>query len=273
MRWFLAAGLCAGLLAVAFVGCGPQVQVMSDNVVAWVNSQLGELEVKKAEIEQRLADAEKGLRKLKEAKIKADVRLEGVATKIKPLEDSIDRTKASMAKLKEHINTVQQTSADVDIGGKKYDLKGLNDMAGRLLKTYKDLEAKKKAEEAGRPTLEKIAASLSKKEQEYSTSMSKLKETLTTLNNKMTEVKAIRDAAAASGDADKSINQNFNELQDKMADFNSDIEVILRREMGEFNDADKASEDIKAVDSFIDASTAEHTDPVSEIDAILGDKK
>ena len=257
-----------------FVGCGAQVKVATDNVVAWVNNQLGELEVKKAEIEQRLTDAEKGLRKLREEKIKADVRLEGVAAKVKPLEEQLDKTKASMAKLKEHINTVQQTSADVDIGGKKYDLKGLNDMAGRLLKSYKDTEAKKKAEEAGRPTLEKIAANLAKKEQEYSNSMQKLKETLTTLNNKMTEVKAIRDAAAASGDADKSIAQNFTELQDKMADFNGDMEVILRREMGEFNDAEKAGKEIEAVDSFIDASTKPAgADAVSEIDAILGSDK
>lgn len=270
MRWFLAAGLCAGLLAVAFVGCGPQLKVAGDNVVAWVNAQLGELEVKKATIEGRIAEAKKGLSKLRAEKIKAEVRLEGVSAKIAPLQENVKKTEASLAKVRDYISTAQQTSAEVDVGGKKYDLKGLNEMAAKVIKIHKDQVAKVKAEEAGKPTLEKIAKSLATKEADYSKAISEFEDKLKEINNKMIEVTAIRDAAAAAGDADKSIAANFDDLRDKMADFNGEMEVVLRRENADFDAGNKAAEEIEQVDKFIDASTQTTADPLSEIDAILG---
>lgn len=269
MRWFLAAGLCAGLLAVAFVGCGPQLKVAGDNVVAWVNAQLGELDVKRATIEGRIAEAEKGLSKLRAEKIKAEVRLEGVTQKIAPMKDELKKIEVAMTKVSEALETAKKSSTEVSFNGASYNEKQLTEMAGKVLKVYKAQADRIKAEEAGKPTLEKIAKSLASKEDEYNKALGQLKDTLGTIKNKMTEVKAIRDAAAAAGDADKSIAANFDELRDMMADFNGDLEVVLRRENAEFDAGTKAADDINQVEKFIEAAQPSG-DPLSEINAILG---
>lgn len=269
MRWFLAAGLCAGLLAVAFVGCGPQIKVAGDNVVAWVNAQLGELDVKKATIEGRIADAKKGLTKLRTEKIKAEVRLEGVQQKIAPLESELKRIEVAMKEVSKAAEEAKGSTELVSFNGGSYNEKQLSEMAGKVLKVYKAQADRVKAEQAGKPTLEKIAKSLATKESDYAKAISDLEDKLKEVNNKMIEVKAIRDAAAAAGDADKTIAQNFDELKDMMADFNGDLEVVLRQENAQFDDGNKAENDIKDVEKFIEASQPK-TDPLAEINAILG---
>jgi len=273
MRWFLAAGICAGLLTVAFVGCGAQGEVVKNNVIAWVNAQLGEMKVKKAEIEGRLKEAQAGLGKLQEAKIKADVRLETLARKAEPMDEKLALIEKRMGEMKGYITTATQTSAEVDVGGgKKLDLTGLKDMAGKLVKAHKDLSDSKKAQMAGKPTLEKIASNLAKKEADYAKGLAQLKEMLATINNKMVEVTAIKEAAAASGDADGTIAANFADLQGKMEDFNDDMEVVLRKEMSQYTEADKANAEIDSVDKFITAPAA-NVDPIDDIDAILNKAK
>lgn len=269
-KWFLAAGLCAGLLAVAVVGCGPQLTVAKDNMVEWVNRQLGELDVKRVEIEQRIASANTGLKSLRTSRVTADVKIKQIEDDIAPIDAQLTKIKTAMENVRTDLKQVQSTSTAIEKNGEKFTQEKLTGIANDLVAKYKKEMKAKERKETQRTQLKKIQSALAAKEADFSKKLDQMKEEQENIKDMVAEVKSFRSAAASLGDADVSIDENFTKLRDDMTDFKGKLEVVLRTEAGEFDDAAKSMEKVDAAEKYIEATENSKVDAVSTLDDILG---
>ena len=104
MKAFASLILMISLLAGVYVattttGCGARAQVAGDKVMDKIDKWLGELDVKRKEIANSIDELENAVDRTHKAKVSAEVRLEEIDKKAKPIQKRIDGIKVYLAEI------------------------------------------------------------------------------------------------------------------------------------------------------------------------------
>lgn len=265
--WIVAGVLGALVMGVALtVGCNSaQWQVAGDNVKSSIDSMLGTLEVKEKEIENKLDALEKSMRGIREARIKAKVRVDQIAKQVEPHKQNLTKYEDSLARLRDKINS----GDTVVVNDKEYTKDEMNALAQKVLAKYKDEKAKIEGLTAAKPQLERVVDQLANKEDELKNTLADLKTQLSQIKAKALALKEMKKASAAMGAADESLAENVEGVQNDINELFAEVETGLQMEDAQWSEFEKKAEsEIDDVDAFINSGTPDDT--LSEIDAILG---
>jgi chromosome segregation ATPase len=261
-----------GFLGLVFLaGCSDatkaRVDVIKKKILNQIDDAIGKVEVKKAEIENNMKSAKQAAVGVRKAKIRAQISLEQLDEKVRPYQDKIARCDETLAKLYNAI----KADKPADFAGKTFTVDQLNEMAGKVIQSRKDVEEQVKQLEASRQKMQKTVADLSNKQQYYDTRISILQTSISKLDAEMLAANAIKDGAKAMGDENSTLSENLDELEKKIADISVDISDILTNERVKWT-PDESEKIISEVDSFI-KSTQTSNDRLAEIEKILGPAK
>jgi chromosome segregation ATPase len=255
--------LLPALAAALLMGCGARTEVMKDKVVAKIDNMLGELDVKKKEVELSMAEMENAKKDLQKGRIKVEVKAEQLGDNATELENKIGALDASLKKLRDLL----ATGEDAEIAGKTYTQAELNDMAKKLITQRGSYEKQMDSLKKSQTMLESRAAKIDEMVKSYSAQLDKLKTKISEIDANMVALKAMQETSGVGGE-DQTLAQSFGELEDKVDDLYASLETELRMEEAMFDEA-SLDEDISSVDEFIQA-TQGAGDTLSEIDKILG---
>lgn len=251
--------------AVGFFGCDARSQVALDKVTDTIDAMLGKLDVSKKQIEMNITALTKGIDGMKTAKAKIRAQLALIDRKSAPVKEQMQQTKVAMSKLSEYV----KAGTSVSIGGKEFDQEQLKSMASDAVRKYKAQEAQVKSLESTKPTLDASLANIQGKIELYEQKLVTLRDSMEKVEAKLVALKAMQETSAALGDADGSLASNVDALERDLASLEGEVDAGLLREDERYN-ASETQKKIDTVDTFIESVNAGGTDPVSEIDAILG---
>lgn len=232
-----------------------------------IDDMLGKLDVQKTEIDNGIKSAKQAADGVRKAKIKAQVSLDQLDEKVRPHQEKIARIDESLAKLRETI----KAGKPADFGGKTYTVAELKEMAGKVIQSRKEAEEQIKGFDKARENMRKVVASISSKQQELETRITKLQTANSKLDAEIAAARAMKEASAKMGDGSSSLSDNLDELEKKIAVLTGDVRGELAVESEKWS-SDGANKAIGDVDAFI-KSAQTPSDPVAEIDRILGPAK
>ncbi len=260
------AGICCQV-AVCLFGCGARIEVAKDKALAKIDSLLGSMDVKRKEIEHSVAGLNEGLARLRKAKITAQVKQEQIERRAAPVEQEMTKIDASLKKLKDHLTT--QTS--LQIAGKVYQPEDVKAMANRLLARRKDCSEELNGLRAAQGRLQKVVATLERKQVEYERRLAGVEAQLAVIDSNRIALAAMKDAACSMEAGDKSLSESVARLEEKVTSLFAEVEVELRAEDAQW-DAGRPKREIDSVNGILEA-TRSPGDTIREIDAILGNSK
>ncbi len=247
-------------------GCGARGEVAKEQLLAKIDSLLGEMDVKRKEIGISVAALENGIDGLRKAKIKAQVKKDQIARQTAPLDDKLKSLDTTLSKLREHL----ASGEEAEVGGRTYSSDELKAMGDKVLLARKELVAQLGGFQQSQASLQKVVDSLDRKQTEYQRRLTSLESQIAEIDSKSIALKAMQDASAAMGESDKTLAANIDGLEDKVNDLYADVEAELLGEDEKWNESEVTAE-IDSVDAFI-AATQTPTDTLAEIDRILGNK-
>jgi len=262
-------GLVLTIIGMALIpGCGDagkaRVDVAKKKVFDQIDEALGKMDVQKAEIDNGIKSAKLAVDGVRKAKIKAQVSLDQLDEKVRPHQDKIAKCDETLAKLRDAI----KADIPADFGGKTYTVVELKDMAGKVINSRKECEDQVKGFETARQNMQNVVATISKQQQELEARITKLQATNSKLDAEMAAAKAMKQASSTMGDGTMSLMENLDELEKKLASLSADVQGELAGESEKWSPAG-TDQAINDVDAFI-RSTQTPSDPVAEIDRILG---
>ena len=261
-----------GLLAVFLLpGCSDgtkaRVEVAKDAALKKIDSLLGNMDVKRKEIDLSVSSLKEAVNGIAKARIKAQVKHDQIDAKAQTYREKLAQADGSLKKLRDHLSA----NKSVEIGGKTYQPDELKKMAEQVIEARKGYAVQIAGFEQSQAELKKVVATLEKNQREYQAQIGRLEGQIAQIDTQMVAVRAMKDASASMGDGNATLNQNVAKLEDKVADLLADTTAELAMESEKW-DASRTEKQIDSVESFITATQAP-TDPIGEIDRILGGKK
>ncbi len=261
----LAVALVGGIYVAASSGCGARAQVAGDKILELIDARLGKLDVKRKEIQNAIADLDKTIAKNRQGKVKSEVMLENFDGKIAPIQNEINRIKQALTVINPHLSA----SEDVEINGKMRSPSELNEMAKELLERHEKLSSQLGGLNANRAQYEKTHQAVAKAYSVSTTQMSKLKELLTSIDDKMEALDQMKQSQSILNESG-SVSDSFADLEEQVEGLMFDVESELRLEIEKINEREARLDDNNsAADEILDQIESVD-DTKSRIDAILG---
>jgi len=264
----VAVGLVLLVAAVWWVGgFGARGEVAKEKALKKIDSLLGEMDVKRKEIDHELRSLKNAVTGIKKAKIKAQVKHDQIGRQTDPLRDQIAQADTTLRKLRDYL----QAGEPVEIAGKTYSPDDLKKMASDVIEARKGQGQQIAGLERSQAELQKVITGLDRKQRAIESRISGMESQIAQIDAQADALTAMKDASATLGDSDATLEENVAVLDDKVNDLFADVQVEMAIESEEWDVATAESE-INSVDAFISA-TQGPGDTVSEIDRILGEGK
>ncbi|MAT14594.1 MAG: hypothetical protein CMJ46_04915, partial [Planctomyces sp.] len=226
------------IVIVAVTGCGSRGEVAKEKLLGKIDSILGEMDVKRKQIEVSVDAFKEGVDGLRKAKIKAQVQQDQITRKVTPLDGKINEIDTSLKKMKVHL----AAGESAEFAGKTYSAQELKAMADKLLSARKELVTQKERYETSQASLQKVVDTLETKQSEYQERLSKLETQIAEIDGKTIALKAMKDASAAMGESEKSMAENVDALEEKINELYADVEVEMLNEDEKWNSESTTAE-------------------------------
>ena len=252
----------------AINGCGARGKVAMDKVTSAVDRMLGELEVKRQQISDKMDALEKGVAGIRKSKIETDVQKEMLHEKVVKQKELQTKAMSNLKKVGDLLKAAESASGDAVVAenGKEIKKETLNKYAKNLVEEQKSINTKLKGFEEAEKTLARVVKTLDNKEKEYTDTLDKLKHTLDQIDAKRTAVEAMK-AASKQVDGQDNLSESVAKLEKDIEDLNVSVETSLRLEDDKWAKSEEAAE-LEDAKSIIEASGG-NADLIGEIDSLL----
>lgn len=254
-------GLLAAILAVG--SCRARIEVAADKVLKQIDSLLGEVDVKRKEVEIAVRRLNESASSLAKSKIEATVKAEQFAKQLQAIDSKIQDADSSLRKLREYLSREQS----VEISGTAYTPKQLTNMAERAVVARKALTEQREAIHLSHSALNRAATMLGKRHADAKQRLAELSRQLEEIDAKMTALTSLRDASRIAGSADETIATNFALVELQVKTLSAKVETELRVEDAS-NAANDSADEIPSIDAIINATTGSER-VLAEINKLL----
>ena len=211
----------------AITGCGdPRFEIARDQFLAQVDSLLGEIEVKRREIDPTIQRAGAALAQLTKARIEIQVQLSRISGDLAAVQGKLDETDKGLVRLRDLFGRDQP----VEIAGQTYSPSEIRGLANHALSARKRLSAQAETLQSTHDRLQAVVALLEAREQAGRDRLDSLKQLLSEIDAKAAALEAIKDAARVCEEVGP---LDFEDLEKQIRDLEVKIdgELAYHREM------------------------------------------
>lgn len=261
-----------GVLLFATNGCGARGKVAVNKLTSAVDKMLGELDVKKQKIDDKMKALEEGVAEIRKSKTETSVQKEMLEKKINDEKADRDEIDSNLKKIKGLLETAKSANSDKATApsGKEIETSKLELLADELIQKRKTVTAKLEGFEKVETMLARVVKSLEAKEKEYSETSKKLKNAMTLIEAKTEAAKTLQ-AASKSIDGNDNMKSSVDKLESEIEELDVMVETSLRLEDDKWAKSKEAN-DLEDAKSFLETSGGA-SDKISEIDALLNGKE
>ena len=263
----LAVALVGGIyVATTTTGCGARAQVAGDKVLDKIDKWLGELDVKRKEIENSVQSLEEAVENNHKAKINAEVRLDDMDRRMQPIQKRVDGIKVYLAEINPHLSSTEA----VEINGKTMSPEEIKARANEFLEAYEMNNQELGVLQATKETYKRAFDLLNKEYQISTQQMATLKKKLEEIDIKKTALDDMKTAQTVLGKSG-SISDKFNDLEVEINDLFIEVETEMRVESEKVAQREATLQTSNlAIDEILEKNkSSEETQ--ARIDAILND--
>ena len=251
-------------------GAAARVGVAKDKVIKEIDKVLGELKVKRKEVQiayNRIADASS---KLREKRIEAKILMDRFNQEIGELEEDQRVGKSNLKKLKPLIMEAK-TSGSVEKNGQTITTSELSHLAETTMKKMERTATKLAHKKKMKGIFEKNLATLTANEQTSKTQLQQLKEDLEEIDSKQDMLDSMKTDASLVVGQGTSINDEFEKLSEQVGDLMTKVDTQVAVQEAKLEDR---MDDIKSTPADIDEIFADDGDvsgTLSKLDKWLGE--
>jgi len=249
------------------VGCGARAEVAKEKLLKKIDGLLGEMDVKRKDIQIQMTGLKEGIEGLGKAKIKAQVKQEQIERDMHPIQERRDRIDSALKTLRPHVEKKEKA----EIAGVTYTPEKINEMAGTLIEERKTVTSRLESLDQGKTSLSKTVSVLQQKQDQYKSALTKLENQVAEIDAKMIAAKAMQEASASMGEGEATLATNVSKLEGNVRDLMADVTTAILSENEKWDEA-KATKDIDGVDATL-SKVEGSSSHAAEIDKILGGKK
>jgi chromosome segregation ATPase len=217
MRILFAISLILALSLTA--GCEARTQVAKDKALAKIDSLLGSMDVKRQEIEISVGALKDGLAGLRKARIKAEVKLDQLDRRVRPVEDRLSTLDDTLKTLRDHL----KSGTVVEIAGRTYSQDELKAMAQQVIAERKGAAEQLSGLRDSQARLKKVVATLERKQQDYEQKLSAIGNRVAVIDASRIALMAMKEAGKALEGGDKGLER----LEEKVNDLCAEVETEL----------------------------------------------
>jgi chromosome segregation ATPase len=262
-KFALLVAVVVALAAVSIKGFKVRAEVAKDKVLNKIDSVLDSMEVKRKDIAHSVIALKDGLVGLRRAKIKAQVESDQLERRVEPVQNQMAAIDSTLKTLRVHL----ASNAPVEVAGKMRNPDELNQMAQTLIQKRKECAGQLGGFRTAQDRLQKVAATLERKQSEYEHRLSGVESQLAVIDSNRIALKAMKDAAATMDSSEQSLAQNVAQLEEKVNGLYAQVEVELAGEDAQWSDA-ATRQEVQSVETIL-ATVRTPKDTVNEIDSIL----
>jgi len=217
MREIVVMSLASALLLTA--GCDARTQVAKEKALQKIDSLLGNIDVKRKEIELSVEALKEGLAGLRKAKITAQVKLDQLDRKAQPIVERLATVDDTLKRLRDHL----KSGTAIEIAGRTYSQEELKSMATQVIAERKGAAEQRSVLRDAQARLRKVVATLERKQWDY-------EQRVSAIDNRVAVIDASRSALLAmkeAGQAMKGGYEGLKRLNEKVSDLYAEVETGL----------------------------------------------
>ncbi|MEY4566766.1 MAG: hypothetical protein RLY14_1736 [Planctomycetota bacterium] len=251
-----------GLLTVGTGAFRARAEVAREKLTAKIDSFLGDIDVKRKEIEQGTKGLRDGVTHLRKAKVKAEVQSEQLDRRIAPVKDKLNNIDTVLKTLRERLSSNSVT----EIAGVRYQPDELKRLTQQLLDDRHRYATELEGYHKSQDQLQTVVNTLGRKQSEYEGRLATIDNQVALIESRRTALSAMKDAAETMEGSDDSFTESVASLEHKVSDLYADIEAELAAENARWsNNSSNASDQL---DKII-ASAQGSEDLIARIDKTL----
>lgn len=245
-RFLVIGGLVVAIAAIAIIGCGPRAQVAKDSIIKKLDSVLGELNVKRAKIEQERSKLSDRLDNVKEQRYRAEANRDNMKGKVDKSKAELEKRLGRVERAKELITQIKSSeSGTIEVNGRQVTADEVQKAAEDAASKAQTEKTKLAGYESSYQAIDKSVKFLKDQEDQVSKMMDSFAQKINEIDAKKIAVDAVRQASSTTGD--KSINDDMAKLEKEIEELGIDIEAALRMETDKMNDLRSASSDVSDI--------------------------
>jgi chromosome segregation ATPase len=248
---------CLAVALLLTVGCDARTHVAKEQALNKIDSLLGTIDVKRKEVELSVTALKDGLGGLRKAKIIAEVKLEQLDRKVRPVKERLRTIDDTLKALRGHL----KSGRSVEIAGRTYSPNELKTMAEQVITERKGAAEQLSGLWDSQVWLKKVVATLKRKQQDYESKLSAVENRVAVIDASRIALTAMKDAAEAMGSGDQGLARSVGKLDEKVSDLYAEVQTELIVEDAKWDDS-------AGMDAFI-VNLQKPTDTIEAIDKLL----
>jgi chromosome segregation ATPase len=213
--------------------------------------------VKRKEIEISVGALKDGLGGLRKARIMAQVQLDQLDQKTKPVEDRLATIDDTLKTLRDRL----KSGTAVEIAGRTYSQDDLKLMAQQVIAERNGAADQLNGLRDSRTRLKKVASTLERKQQDYEQKLLSVENRVAVIDANRIALTAMKEAAEAMDGGEQGLARSVEKLEEKVSDLYAEVETELIFEDSKWNEA-------AVMDRFI-VGLQKPTDTIEAIDKAL----
>jgi chromosome segregation ATPase len=248
----------------------PRVEVAKDKFIAQVDKLLGEIEVRRKEVQLAKADVERSVEELSRGKIALEVKVESLDRKANDVRKKLDDADAALAKLGPLLRQAQETKAAVSVGAATWSPTQLDKAARDVLSYRKRLETDLNNLKERQQLLGAAAGEVARRYQEANEKLESLNHRIVEIDDKVETLKALKATAQVVGESDQGLTERLADLEKKVESLDEQVATELKFDALKWQNVAPGKDDVEKLLGDVGKGPA---DTLAEIEKVLAAKK
>lgn len=263
IRMVIVAVVAVGILSAGVEAFRARAEVAGARLTEKIDHFLGELDVKRKEVQLGMTKFKTGLTHLHKAQVKLQVQCAQMESRIAPVADRIQAIDQALKIVREKLSSDQPTK----IAGTEYQPHQLQEFARRMLQDRDREAAVMEGYRKSLENLKQVSSTLKTKQTEYQDRLTGIENQFALMDSRQTALLAMKEAANSIGGNDLTLVESAAELERKIHDLYAGVEAELAAETVRWDHSSLAGVD--PLDAII-ASAQGSDDLIAKIDQTLG---
>ena len=258
-RFLVIGGLVVAIAAVAIIGCGPRAQVAGKKIMDKIDKALGELDVKRQKIENKMNEVQTQMDEVKKGLYSTEARLEVLENKKKKSEEVIEDIKSKLVEVDKLVNEVKESEEKSIVrNGVTYSAEQVDSAAKQIIKDFELEQTKLSGLNTAYEALKESVAFLKDQKEKSSTMMTELEQKLAVIDSKKDALDTVRKNTILAGD-NESISESLASLAEEIEELEISVNTdwnIQQDKMDEISSASTNIDDMLSSPDQLESTSA-----------------
>lgn len=246
-RFLVVGGLVIAIAAVAIIGCGPRVQVAGKKIMDKIDAALGELDVKRQKIANKMSEVQKQMDQVNKGLYTTEARLEILGKKKTTSESKLEEIKGKLVEVDALVKEVQGSSEkSIERNGRTFTADEVQKAADGIIKAFELEQTKLGGLNTAFTALNESVTFLKDQKTKSTAMKNELEQKLAEIDSKKDALDIVRKNTMLAGNND-TISESLAKLSEEIEEFEIGVTADWNMASDKMAEISNKSTDIDAM--------------------------